>query len=179
MISASKASIPSSQQLYTRSNIALPEYLALSRITFEWADSYDSRQFDRLEAILAPEVTLDYSEALGQRPVTMRKSDFMKLSSNPNQLGGLVGCIHHIGGSKYDRTGPDTVTGYHQVRTEYKRYKTQEKKEVEAEGHGLTLMVHWYKKIDGAWELTGTKPEVRMNEFNFEKIFTKGSKPKI
>lgn len=96
-------------------DITFEDYLALSRITFEWADSYDSKQFDRLEAILAPEVTLDYSEAFSQKPVTMSREAFMKLSDHPNRLGGIVDCIHHIGGSKYDRTGPDTVTGYHQV----------------------------------------------------------------
>lgn len=59
-----------------------------------------------------------------------------------------------------------------QVRTEYKRYKTLEKKEVEATGVGLTLMEHYYKKIDGEWKLAGTKPGTRMNDFNFDKIFT-------
>lgn len=97
-------------------DITFPEYLALSRITFEWADSYDSKDFSRLEAILAPTVTLDYSEAFGQKPMTLPREDFMKLSNNENRLGGIVDCIHHIGGSKYDRTGEDSVTGYHQVR---------------------------------------------------------------
>ncbi|KAH7355763.1 Scytalone dehydratase [Pyrenochaeta sp. MPI-SDFR-AT-0127] len=98
-------------------DITFEEYLALSRITFEWADSYDSKQFDRLAAILGPSVTLDYSDAFGQKPITMTRAAFMKLSDNPNRLGGIVDCIHHIGGSKYDRTGPDSVTGFHQVRS--------------------------------------------------------------
>jgi scytalone dehydratase len=71
-------------------DITFQEYLTLSRITFEWADSYDSKQFDRLEAILAPEVTLDYSEAFGQKPLTMPKKEFMKLSDNENRLGGKL-----------------------------------------------------------------------------------------
>jgi len=156
-------------------DITFPEFLALSRLTFEWADAYDSKDFARLAAILAPTVTLDYSEAFGQKPMTMSRDDFMKLSNNENRLGGIVDCIHHIGGSKYDRTGSDSVTGYHQVRTEYKRWKTMEKKEVEATGQGLTLMVHWYKKIDGVWKLAGTKPGGRMNDFNFDNIFTEAS----
>lgn len=68
---------------------------------------------------------------------------------------------------------------WEKVRTEYKRYKTLEKKDVEATGQGLTLMVHWYKKIDGEWKLAGTKPGGRMNEFNFDKIFTEGSASKL
>jgi scytalone dehydratase len=171
----------------------LLDWLALSRITFEWADSYDSKQFDRMEKILAPKVTvrsqgktspsflqsgysdiptkkLDYSEAFGTVYRDMPASSFVKMSSNPNRLGGIVDCIHHVGASKYDRTGPDTVTGYHQVRTEYKRWKTMEKKEVEATGQGLTIMLHYYQRVNGEWKLAGVKPLTRSNEFNFERI---------
>lgn len=102
----------------------------------------------------------------------MTREAFMKLSDHPNRLGGMIDCVHHIGGSKYDRTGPESVTGYHQVRTEYRRYKTLEKREIEATGHGLTLMEHYYQKIDGEWKLVGTKPGKRMDEVNFDRIFT-------
>ncbi|KAH7139062.1 Scytalone dehydratase-domain-containing protein [Dendryphion nanum] len=122
------------QQLRTHFYLKLPAYLALSRITFEWADAYDRKEFSRLSATHAPETTLDYSGAFGQKPVTLSKDAFIKLSSGRNLLGGIVDCIHRIGGSKYDRTGPDSVTGCHQVRTEYKRYKLMDKQEVEAIG---------------------------------------------
>jgi scytalone dehydratase len=39
-------------------------------------------------------------------------------------------------------------------------------------------MVHWYKKIDGVWKLAGTKPGKRMDDFNFDKIFTEESASK-
>ncbi|KAF2468946.1 Scytalone dehydratase [Lindgomyces ingoldianus] len=71
------------------------------------------------------------------------------------------------------------MTGYHQVRTEYKRYKTPQKTDVEATGQGLTLMVHCYKKINGVWKLAGMKPGGRMNEFNFDKIFSELRTSKI
>jgi scytalone dehydratase len=103
----------------------------------------------------------------------------MRLSNHPNRLGGIVDCIHHIGGSKYDRTGPDTVTGYHQVRIEYKRWKTMEKKEVEVEGQGLTMMLHYYQKINGVWKLAGVKPTGRLSNFNFEKIFRRDTSSKL
>ena len=101
------------------------------------------------------------------------------MSDHPNRLGGIVDCIHHVGVSKYDRTGPDTVTGHHQVRTEYRRWKTMERKEVEATGEGLTVMLHFYRKVDGVWKLEGVKPLTRMNDFNFEKIFAEPTKAKI
>jgi scytalone dehydratase len=40
-------------------------------------------------------------------------------------------------------------------------------------------MTHWYKRINGEWKLAGTKPGARMNDFNFDKIFTEASKSKI
>jgi scytalone dehydratase len=53
-----------------------------------------------------------------------------------------------------------------------------EKKEVEATGEGLTVMLHYYKKVNGVWKLEGVKPTGRMSEFNFEKIF-KDEKSKL
>lgn len=88
-------------------------------------------------------------------------------------------CIHQIGGSKFERTGPNSFTGYHQSRTEYKRWRTMDKKEVETAGHGLTLMLHYYEKIDGKRKLTGTKPTGRMSEFNFGKIFKESDAAKL
>ncbi|KAF2705853.1 hypothetical protein K504DRAFT_536816 [Pleomassaria siparia CBS 279.74] len=116
--------------------------------------------------------------------VTMSREAFMKLSDYPDRLGGIVDCVHHIGGSKFDRTVPDTAAGFHQVRTEYKRfilYKTFDNKEVKALGQVLTLMEHHYQRVDGQWQLAGTRLGSRMNEFNLERIFLekKGSKAKI
>ena len=36
--------------------IEVIEYLALSEITFEWGDSYDDKDWQRLSAILAPKL---------------------------------------------------------------------------------------------------------------------------
>lgn len=33
---------------------------------------------------------------------------------------------------------------------------------------------HYYTKVDGVWKFAGLKPKVRINEFEFEKVF-KGS----
>ncbi|KAF2098680.1 NTF2-like protein [Rhizodiscina lignyota] len=129
------------------------------------------KDFSRLEAIIAPRITLDYSDAFGTKYENISASAFLKMSSHPKRLGGLVDCIHLIGSSKFKRTGPNSVTGYHQIRTEYKRWKTMDKKEVEATGQGLAMMLHFYEKIDGKWKLAGTKPTGRMSEFNFENIF--------
>lgn len=103
----------------------------------------------------------------------------MKMSNHPNRLGGLVDCIHHIGASKFERHSPDLVTGHHQIRVEYKRFTSMDKKEVEAEGSGLTMMLHTYKKIDGVWKLSGVKPLNRLSAFNYDRIFTEPKSSKM
>lgn len=82
--------------------------------------------------------------------------------------------FHHIGASKFERTGEDTITGHHQVRVKYKRHKTTKKKESEVEerGQGLTMMLHYYNvEVDGKWKLAGFKPQKPLDGFNFPGIF--------
>lgn len=122
---------------------------------------------------------LDYSEAFGTTYDNISASEFMKMSNHPNRLGGLVDCIHHIGASKFTRNGPDSVTGHHQVRVEYKRFTSMEKKEIEAEGSGLTIMLHTYKKTDGEWKLAIIKPTNRLSAFNYDKIFAEPKRSKM
>lgn len=42
----------------------------------------------------------------------------------------LVDTQHFIGGSKFERTGEDSVTGYHQLRAAHQRYTGPDKKTV-------------------------------------------------
>lgn len=119
---------------------------------------------------------LDYSEAMGTKFENIPAKQFVAMSNHKNRMGGLVDSIHLIGGSKYERTGPDAVTGHHQVRTEYTRFTGMDKKTVEARGYGLTMMLHSYKKIDGKWKLAGVKPCTRFDAFNFDKIFAEPKK---
>ena len=67
--------------------------------------------------------------------------------------------------SRFERTGKDTIFGHHQVRVEYKRYRSMEKKEIEVEARGQVLtMLHYYKMPDGTWKLDCV-------QFNFPQIF--------
>jgi scytalone dehydratase len=45
-------------------SIDFPLSQTQTRLTFDWAESYDSENFSLLSSILAPSITLDYNEAL-------------------------------------------------------------------------------------------------------------------
>ncbi|KAL2851924.1 hypothetical protein BJY01DRAFT_244858 [Aspergillus pseudoustus] len=53
------------------------DWQAMSEVTFEWADSYDSKQWVRLEAITAPHITLDYSESTCKKYDKIPRADFL------------------------------------------------------------------------------------------------------
>lgn len=97
------------------------------------------------------------------------------MTSNPGFVGDpLVDTQHHLGGSKYVKVSDEEILGYHQLRAAHQRYTGEDRKEIEAKGHGHALIKHIYKKVDGEWKFAGLRPTVRWNEHEFEKIF-KGS----
>ena len=99
----------------TALTIDFPLHQTLTRLTYDWAESYDSKDFKLFASIMAPTVTLDYTEGWGQPPVTLQSAELIKLLSSENSIGGLVDGMHVIGGSKYDRTSEDEVVGSIQV----------------------------------------------------------------
>lgn len=106
----------------------------------------------------------------------MPAEDFVAMVSDPGFVGDpLVSSQHFIGASKYQRVSDDEAIGTHQLRAAHQRYTGEDKKTIEAKGHSHAVMQFTYKKIGGEWKLSGMKPTVYWNEFDFDQIF-KGSK---
>ncbi|KAH7133862.1 Scytalone dehydratase [Dactylonectria macrodidyma] len=146
--------------------------MEMAAITFEWGDSYDTKDWDRLRRILAPELVVDYSDVIGKKWDSMTAEDFVTFVSDPNLLGdSLVHTQHFIGGSKYNLVFDDLATGIHQIRAAHQRYTGPDKQTVESKGHGHAVVSHTYRKIGGEWKLAGIKPSVYWNEFDFDKVF--------
>ncbi|MCJ1463673.1 hypothetical protein MMC07_002281 [Pseudocyphellaria aurata] len=155
--------------------ISFDDYLSLSEITFEWGDSYDDKDWDRLRKILAPTLMIDYSEVNGHKWMDLPSEEFVGIMSHPGFLGDpLIHTQHHIGASKWQKISGEEVLGHHQLRAAHQRYTGPDKQTVENKGHGHAMIKHWYRKIDGQWKLAGLRPTVRWNEFEFEKIFKGG-----
>ncbi|KAJ3547105.1 hypothetical protein NM208_g773 [Fusarium decemcellulare] len=146
--------------------------LDMAAITFEWGDSYDAKDWDRLSNILAPELIVDYTVVTGQKWDSMPAKEFVAMVSDQGFLGDpLVDTQHFIGASKYQLLSDDLAEGTHQLRAAHQRYTRPDKKTVEAKGHAHAVVRHTYKRINGEWKLAGLTPSVYWNEFEFEKIF--------
>ncbi|RBR18884.1 uncharacterized protein FIESC28_05806 [Fusarium coffeatum] len=150
--------------------------LQLAAITFDWAESLDTKDWARLGSILAPELTVDYTEVTGQKWDAMPAQDFVAMVSDKGFVGDpLVDSQHFIGASKYETISEDCIVGSHQLRAAHQRYTAPDKKIVEAKGHCHALMQHTYIRIGGKWKLGGLKPKMYWTEFDFDKIFKGGS----
>lgn len=155
------------------SKITFEEWLALSELNFEWGDSYDDKDWERLAKIVAPTLMVDYTEVkAGHYFAAMPAAEYLGHMSSPGFLGDpLVSTQHHIGASKFVKIDDDYVIGHHQIRAAHQRYTDETRTTVEAKGHGHATIMHHYRRFDGVWKFAGLRPRVRWNEFEFEKIF--------
>ena len=148
------------------------EYLSFRELSFEWADSYDTKDFDRLAKILTPELNIDYSIVAPNLPKEEKMSaqDFLAFVSSPFFLGDrLIRTQHLLGASKFEKLNDDEALGQIQIRAAHQREDGEGK--AEFNGHGHALLHHRYRKIDDRWYLAGVKPVVYWNEGTFEQIF--------
>ncbi|KAJ5676020.1 Scytalone dehydratase [Penicillium macrosclerotiorum] len=153
-------------------NIQFKDYLAVSRLVFEWADSYDSKDWDRLRKILAPSLMIDYTIVGHKCFPDMESEEFVSMMSSPDFLGDpLVKTQHLMGAVGYEWVSDTEIIATHQIRAAHQRYEDPDLTTVAYRGHGNSTVTHWYKKINGDWKLSGVRPKIYWNEYDFDKIF--------
>ncbi|KAL4862724.1 Scytalone dehydratase [Aspergillus spectabilis] len=149
-------------------SLSFEEYLEVNRVSFEWAESYDNKDWKRLHAILAPELSIDYTDVIGKKWSKMSAEEFVQMAGSKHFLGGPdIYTQHLLGSSCYEKLSDTEINGKYQIRAAHVRYTDLETKEVKAKGHGHGVIHHSYEKIDGQWKLSGLRPQVRWNEYNF------------
>ncbi|KAF2627557.1 conidial pigment biosynthesis scytalone dehydratase-like protein Arp1 [Macroventuria anomochaeta] len=142
---------------------------------YEWADSYDSKDWDRLRKCIAPTLRIDYRSFLDKIWETMPAEEFVTMASDPAVLGNpLLKTQHFIGGTRWEKTAEDEITGYHQLRVPHQRYTDETRSTVAVKGHAHSANTHWYKKVDGEWKFAGLNPDIRWFEYDFDKVFAEG-----
>ncbi|KAG9188215.1 scytalone dehydratase [Alternaria panax] len=142
---------------------------------YEWADSYDSKDWDRLRKCIAPTLKIDYRSFLDKIWEAMPADEFVAMASDPAVLGNpLLKTQHFIGGTRWEKTSEDEITGYHQLRVPHQRYTDETRTKVAVKGHAHSFNLHWYKKIDGEWKFAGLNPDIRWFEYDFDKVFAEG-----
>ncbi|KAK3055167.1 Scytalone dehydratase [Extremus antarcticus] len=155
--------------------ISLEEMQGCMAACYEWADSYDSKNWKRLEKCIAPTLRIDYRSFLNKLWEAMPAEEFVQMASDPNVLGDpLLMTQHFIGGTKWEKVSDTEITGYHQLRVPHQRYKDASRKEVVVKGHAHSFNMHWYKKVNGVWKFAGLCPDIRWGEYEFDKVFESG-----
>lgn len=155
--------------------ITFEEYQGVLTAYFEWADSYDSKDWKRLEKIVAPTLRIDYRSFLNKLWEAMPAEEFIGMISSPLVLGDKTLMTQHFcGASKFEKVSDDEIIGWHQLRVPHQRYKDETRSEVLMKGHAHSTNQHWYKKVDGEWKFAGLNPDIRWGEYDFDKIFAAG-----
>ncbi|KAH6995763.1 Scytalone dehydratase plus inhibitor [Ilyonectria sp. MPI-CAGE-AT-0026] len=155
--------------------ITFEEFQGVQTAVYEWADSYDTKDWERLRKIVAPELRIDYRSFLNKIWEAMPADEYISMMSNPAMLGNpTLKTQHFIGATRYERVSDTEIIGHHQLRVPHQKYKDASLSEVLAKGHAHSYNKHWYKKVDGVWKFAGLAPELRWAEYDFEKIYAEG-----
>ncbi|KAN0105845.1 Scytalone dehydratase domain containing protein [Hyaloscypha variabilis] len=155
--------------------LTFEEVMGCMSACFEWADSYDSKDWNRLSKCIAPTLRIDYRSFLNKLWPAMPADEFILMASDPKVLGNpLLKTQHFIGGTKWEKVSEDEIIGWHQLRVPHQKYTDETMTEVAVKGHAHSTNQHWYKKIDGKWKFAGLNPEIRWSEFDFDKVFEEG-----
>jgi scytalone dehydratase len=143
------------------------DYLDLSKLAFEWAESYDTKDWKLLRELLAPSVRLDFRAI--QQPLyeNLSPEEFVAIISDAKLLGDKrLKTQHLIGGSKWERSSDGTVQAWHQARVAHQRYTDEDLSVVANKGHAHAYVQHLYRKIDGTWKLEGVIPKLGWSEYD-------------
>jgi len=163
------------QQPAYNPNITFDDYLGLNHALFEWADSYDAKDWERLSRCIAPTLRIDYRSFLGKLWESMPAEEFVGMASDPSVLGDpLLMTQHFIGGSRWEKVSDTEVIGYHQLRVPHQRWTDETRTAVAVKGHAHSHNTHWYRKVDGVWKFAGLCPDIRWGEYEFDKVFASG-----
>lgn len=143
------------------------DYLDIRNIAFEWSESYDNKDWERLRRILAPTVQLDFRSLMGELHENLSPDGYAAILSDLKLLGSRrLKTQHLLGGSKWERLDNGSILVAYQIRVAHQRYTDESLSEVAKKGHAHGVTQHWYRKIDGAWKLEGVAPTLNFAEYD-------------
>ncbi|KAG8157078.1 hypothetical protein KVR01_013068 [Diaporthe batatas] len=159
----------------TTDEITFSDYLGLNAALFEWADSYDAKDWKRLSRCIAPTLRIDYRSFLDKHWPAMPAEDFIAMISSPAVLGSpLLRTQHFVGASRWEKVSDTEVIGHHQLRVPHQVYTDATLAEVKVKGHAHSYNMHWYRKVEGVWKFAGLCPDIRWGEYEFDRVFAEG-----
>ncbi|KAL8711480.1 MAG: hypothetical protein Q9220_004138 [cf. Caloplaca sp. 1 TL-2023] len=164
--------------LMVPAEISFSDYLSLSHVLYEWADSYDSKDWSRLALCIAPTLRIDYRSFLNKLWPALPAAEYIAMASSPSVLGDPdLMTQHFIGASRWEKISEEEVVGWHQMRVPHQRYVTDKEtgeRKVGVKGHAHGVNCHWYRKVEGKWKFAGLAPTIRWGEFEWDRVFEGG-----
>ncbi|KAM5440303.1 Dehydratase AgnL8 [Microsporum canis] len=155
-------------------NLSFEEVTGCQRALFEWADSYDTKDWERLKKVAAPTLRIDYRSFLDKIWENMPRDEFILMASDPHFLGNpLLKTQHFVGLGTWEKVGEDMIVGSHQLRVAHQRYTDDGFKEVAVKGHAHGTATIWYTRAEGEWKFAGVCPKINWTEFDYDKVFVK------
>jgi scytalone dehydratase len=143
------------------------DYLEIRNVAFEWAESYDTKDWDRLRKCLAPSSRLDFRSLRGELHENLTPDAYVAILSDMKLLGSKrLKTQHLLGASKWERQGDGTVQVAHQIRVAHQRYVDEDLSAVANKGHAHGVTTHWFRKIEGTWKLEGVAPKLEFSEYD-------------
>ena len=154
--------------LFKDSCVAL-DYLAMLNVAFEWAESYDTKDWERLKRCLAPSIRLDFRGLRGDLHESLTPDAFAAIISSPKVIGDeRIKTQHLLGGAEWELLKDGSVHVSHQTRVAHQRYDSKDvmSANVVNKGHAYGVIEHWYRKLEGTWKLEGVKPKLEWTEYD-------------
>ncbi|RYP10928.1 hypothetical protein DL764_000364 [Monosporascus ibericus] len=149
------------------------DVLGCQEALYEWAESYDTKDWDRLAKCIAPTLRIDYRSFLDKLWEAMAADEFIQMASSPHFLGNKrIKTQHFVGGAvRWTKTSDTDMVGYHQMRVAHQKYEDEELTRVAVKGHAHGMATVQYRKVDGTWKFAGIEPGIRWSEYDYDKIF--------
>jgi scytalone dehydratase len=143
------------------------DYLAIRNIAFEWAESYDTKDWERLRKILAPSINLDFRTLRGELHLGITPEQFVTILSDKKLLGdNEMKTQHFLGGSKFECFDDGSVLVDNQIRVAHQRYTDEAMTAVVNKGHAHAHIQHRFRKFEGSWKLEGVTPAIYWTEYD-------------
>ncbi|KAL4735872.1 NTF2-like protein [Aspergillus similis] len=152
-------------QIYDARNLDFKDYIAIVQSARTLADGYDRKDEERLRAVLAPTVEVDYrlvSTTIQHRTCSI--DEFVAKFLSPDLLGRQTLLSQHFLGQPYFKSvaEDEIVVEWQQIAGHGRWIKDSHpvKKQVDKTSDGRSYMEQRYKKINGVWKLAALKPSV-------------------
>ncbi|KAJ6021375.1 NTF2-like protein [Penicillium herquei] len=135
--------------------------LLCQNILFDWAESLDTKNWDKLDSLFTRSITVDYGGVVGFENVSTPKG-FIESLAHPASLGkDAISTQHFVGATKWEEVSEKKWVVTYQIRVAH--WHSKQGADVRnANGYGLNTME--FELTEEGWKIVHLKVRPRMME---------------